>query len=210
MTDRIPQLFCVHGVNTPMDYKYLEDWHPALRGQGVRASLTEGRWESSGTLTRDVFAVLTSRDYREHQIERLRNEFEKWRFRACRDRAPHVVLAHSMGQPLMIEVLRRAGGPKTPMVCVGGPLNHPVWGRSMWIAGGLGREIPDGKRVFNYYNPQDLVAASPWLGSHPPQWMTNQKIDIPGIPKTPVSEHPLEVYVTAPRVAAVLRSLLGE
>ena len=194
----------VHGINTSPTDDYGARWQQALALRNVRAAVVEARWRSTGTIGGDIAKVMFNWSFRDEQIHILKERL--WDFWAESRRQCHksIVVAHSMGQPLILAAERelRIEGRPTMLeyVTIGGPLSHPIWGSGLGVVG-LGR--PTAQTPIAFWNKDDGVSAlkSGWV--QPPSWMDNRRIAIPGEIGF-VVEHDATLYLSNPNVSRAI------
>jgi len=107
---------------------------------------------------------------------------------------PHldIVIGHSMGQVMMIEAVK-ALSVDIPMISIGGPLSHPIWGKAL-RAVGLGKPDKRWHDIPMLWNADDIVPA--WHF-----WQTNPKGFHPiriAVAGSFRNEHPMELYLRHP------------
>jgi len=190
-----------HGIDTKPDFKYKHTSEAAL---GLpKIEVVELRWPSTGTISGDVWELMTSKEYREQCIaeatKNLNNALGRYG-------VLDVLVGHSMGQVMMIEAVKRVWpdgvGVLPPMLSIGGPMSHPLWGRSL-RAVGLGKPHKNWNKIAMGWNSDDIIPA--WHG-----WQTNPagfdpfRIAIAGQGK---NEHPMELYLGHPIVREKIRGL---
>jgi hypothetical protein len=139
----------VHGINTePRELAELvADVECLVRGVVLDAVPVEYhhiRWQSTGTIAGDVWALRSSA-FIEEQLAGVQAQL----FRA----QPSIVIGHSMGVAFGHAGLMRAGM-RRPLVGIGSPFGHPVLGRYLTLAG-MARK-PNDVRV-DIWNADDPV-----------------------------------------------------
>lgn len=151
------KLLGIHGIDTPPASAWADDWTAAL---GVE--VTPLRWDSTGK-ARDLWHIATSPAFRRAQVSALLQQIIDHL-----DEPRLAILAHSQGTVWMGRVLRalaatsvwRSRALTIPVVFMGSPLHHPVYGGLLETVG-LGGPYP--ATPLSLYNDGDPVCA-PWWG----------------------------------------------
>lgn len=140
----------VHGINTDvMGLATLgADVQALVDGivHGVPVAYANVRWESSGTIAGDVWAM-RSRRWLLQQMAQVKQQL----FRA----RPDIVVAHSLGSALAHAAVTETGM-RCPVICLGSPMGHPLIGRYLSMAG-LMRPVPKGRVRIDLWNRDDAV-----------------------------------------------------
>lgn len=191
-------IFAVHGINTPLDVPYAGDWKAALDLGDIE--VVEARWESTGTVTGDVFKILLHKREREEAIKAVEDQLRDF---VEMPGERKLLLAHSMGEPLLCAAERRVQS-GLPIITVGGPLSHPVFGNAL-ASVGLRRPTP-GKPPIRFWNRHDGVSCSRFLGARQPGWMDPVRIAVAG-DKGWVVEHDATLYLANENVRRVVRAV---
>ena len=185
----------VHGINTPQDFDYASSWQKILK-----CPVAAARWESTGTIGRDVLKVTLNHAFQKRQVERLAKRVFDFNAGLQASKTAGVIVAHSMGEPLVLAAereLRLAGaGTCLDYITIGGPLSHPIWGSSL-RAVGLGR--PTAQTPIRFWNYDDGVCCSRLAWSIQPSWCINRRVAVAGDTGFFV-EHPAELYLSNPNV----------
>lgn len=192
----------VHGINTSENDDYGLEWQQTLfAAHGIQAAVTEARWESGGDIVGDIAKVVLSPSFRRRQIDRLAEVLHAFNYAVKDQKAQAVVVAHSMGQPLILAAERKlrskGAGTLLPYVTLGGPLSHPVYGNALGMVG-LGMATEQQPTAF--YNYDDIVCAGPCNWVRLPSWMKNVRVAVISDNQR-VMEHAAPLYLAHPLVA---------
>lgn len=167
-------ILAIHGIDTPYGSQWPAEWSDAL-GMPV----TPLRWDSRSKWG-DVGRIAMSPDYRRSQVSALLQQVID-----RIDDPQMMVLAHSQGSVWMGRVLRAMAATSVwgeriaslPVVFLGSPLHHPVYG-GMLNTIGLGGPYPT--NPLSIYNNGDPVCASRILGTREPPELDSVRIAIAG------------------------------
>lgn len=183
----------VHGVTVVGPYA--ETWQRALEeGAGVTVDVTEAVWPSTGGFREDVMRLIAQPSFRRRAVSAVARAVEAFAL-TYRD---GVLVGHSMGQPLLFAALRDLARDGVvvdlPIVTIGGPAFHRLWGAPLRVAG-LGLP-PPGSSVAHYWNEDDPVC-----GRWPvhPSWVTHERVAVAG--RAGAEEHHAHLYLVNPVVA---------
>lgn len=200
---------CVHGLANARATVIAPRWQTWLRAGGVDAECFDVRWYSTGDFAGDVA---------EFTADSIRRVFGSPTFRAdalaevsvrirelLRDPTT-VILAHSMGTALVLNVLRELaadGIPPPRTVFFGTPLGHPV--HAAWLRA-LGFDGTPPVRVLSLWNADDPIVCPPDIDPVFPHWMDGVRISVPDhcVPRG-TWEHDASLYLTHPVVVEELR-----
>jgi hypothetical protein len=189
-------VFAVHGINTPAEVPYAADWREAL---GFDCEVVEARWDSTGSVVGDVFKILLNKRERNKAVGAITSQLRDF---VERD-GPKLLLAHSMGEPLLLEAVRRVQ-PDLPIATIGGPLSHPFFGNTLATVG-LRKPTP-GDAPLRFWNRHDGVCCSRFLGARQPSWMNATRIAVAGDTGW-VVEHSAVLYLEHDNVRRAVRAL---
>jgi hypothetical protein len=154
------KILAIHGINTPLSRSYAAAWRAAL---DLNVIIEEARWQSSGSIANDVFQICVNPLTREENIDDITEEVRDF----CRE----------PGEKLLLAAERRlATG--LPIITIGGPLSHPVFGPAL-AAVGLRKPTP-GEPPLRFWNEHDGVCCSRFLGARQPAWMGAVRIAVAG------------------------------
>lgn len=193
---KLLQILAVHGINTPADVPYGGDWSDAL---GIDCEVTEARWDSTGSVAGDVFKILLNKRERNKAVGAVTMQLRDFEARS----GPKLLLAHSMGEPLLLEAVRRVQ-PNLPIITLGGPLSHPFFGNTLATVG-LRKPTP-GEPPLRFWNRHDGVCCSRFLGARQPSWMEAARIAVAGDTGW-VVEHDAVLYLENDNVRRAVRAL---
>jgi hypothetical protein len=208
------KVFAVHGIATPSGSTQVLRWEQALKSHGLDVRFTPGRWHSKD-IPGDVASVLASKTFRDAQVRELGSQLHGWLATLGNDQG--LILAHSMGQPLMFKVLSRR--PKlereqlyksgvVPIVTMGGPLSNPIFAAAL-NAAGLGDD-PDVGAVVAFWNRDDYVCTPPSGQPSHPRFVDPIRIAVPSpLPPWAVDEHDGALYLGHSIVGAWIRNAIG-
>ena len=195
------RILAVHGINTPTNYDYVSDWRNTLgREAGINCEIVPVRWESAGDIATDVRRVMFDAKFRHRQVMRLMRALMQLEQSARLSGQKAIVVAHSMGQPLVLAAERilaqHGAATRIEFVTLGGPLSHPFWGAGLRLAG-LGK--PTAQTPIAFFNRDDGVSTSALIGNNLQHWMDNRRIAVAG-PGGYVVEHDANLYLANPNV----------
>lgn len=183
----------VHGVTVVGPYG--DVWRRALEdGSGESVDVTEAVWPSTGGFLEDVGLLLASTGFRRRAVDAVSRAIAAF----VADHRDGVLIGHSMGQPVLFAALRQLAEAglvvEQPIVTIGGPAFHRVWGPPLRMAG-LGRP-PPGATVLHFWNRDD-----PICGARPvhPSWVTHERVAVAGAGGA--DEHDAADYLGNPVVA---------
>ncbi len=185
------RVLAIHGIATPRTDCYGARWAAYL---GSDVEVVEGRWPSTGFITADLARLVGEPGLRERCVGDVLEAVDGRRF--------DVVVGHSAGQAVALEVARQRPDLARRVVTFGGPATHPLWGRALrkrgWLAP-LNDHTP-----IHLFNDGDGVSASPLLGYRDAPGLTNVRIAVAGRDGY-VGEHRDVVYLAHPHVALAIR-----
>jgi alpha-beta hydrolase superfamily lysophospholipase len=143
-------------------------------------------WESSGYAALDILSIATRPSWLERQVASV--------VLAIEDTDPSVIVAHSCGAVLAAAALRRIRV-DLPLICIGSPIGHPVYGAafaSIGLRGAVG-----GAQCVDIWNADDPVACSPILGRSNTSALgwDSRRIAVAGVARW-VAEHADRHYLT--------------
>ena len=195
----------VHGINTPPDSDYAMDWQVALASAGLKANVAPARWGSSGQIGTDIRKTIFNFRWRNEQIDGLKEMLHDFHRGVMKSKVKSVVVAHSLGQPLILAAERRlreeGRGTTLNYVSMGGPLCHPIWGSGL-RAIGMGK--PTAQTPVAFWNYDDGVCSTRLGWTDQPQWMDTRRIAVGGDLNW-FQEHPAELYLSNPNVADAIK-----
>ncbi len=191
-----PVALCVHGINYGGE-DYAASWQRALWRAGVVVRCVPAPWSSTGTIAGDLAGMCFSPGFRDRAVDEVRERIELVR--------PDLIIGHSAGQPVGIEAARLAGY-TGPILTIGGPLSHPVYGRALRLVDMGEHPIP--AKVLHLWNADDGVCCSRLLGTRHPGWMAEARIAVAGFGGW-VREHPAELYLDHAKTAEHALAMLG-
>lgn len=194
-------IFMVHGIHTAKGDIYGPVWLRSLGPEFSETKGVEGRWNSTGTAMGDVFQIMMRKKKREAAIEDMTDALLDFMD------LPHkkkLLLAHSMGEPLLCAAIRRTQC-KLPLVTIGGPLSNPMFGNALATVG-LRAPTP-GERPVRFWNRHDGVCCSRVFGARQPAWMDAIRIAVAGDTGW-IVEHDAVLYLENENVRAACRYAL--
>lgn len=149
------RLLAVHGVSTPPDYKYGFRWRRTLARQGLKVTMREGRWNSTGSFTGDTF-FFTNPNYRMAALEdvcKVMIDFEAG--------GGDIIIAHSMGT-VLVEAAARLCGIKIPTLFIGTPLGNRVIRPALKVVGLARGRLRGAPKPISIWNADDPVVGFPF------------------------------------------------
>lgn len=197
----VPAILAAHGIHTAPDDHYGPGWKVALGSGFEDARLIEWRWESTGTVSGDVFKIMLRKSAREEAIQDMLDALLDFMDLPNRKK---LLLVHSMAEPLACAVMRRVQC-EIPLVSIGGPLSNPLFAGAL-SAVGLRSPTP-GKRPVRFWNNNDGVCCSRVFGARQPHWMDAIRIAVAGDTGW-IVEHDATLYLENENVRAACRYAL--
>jgi len=181
-----------HGIDTPPDFHYKDLAEEAIGIEGIE--VVELRWPSRGSIMGDIWGLMTSKEYRKQ----------------CRSAATaslvgmnpvervDLIIGHSMGNAMMIEAVKRLGL-NIPMISIGNPLGHPIFGRALRSVN-MGKVDQEWPIIPNFWNSDDMVSS--WHGwQDAPGGFESDRIAVVGSGR---DEHPMELYLSHSKIRSAI------
>lgn len=193
----------VHGINTPPDEPLASPVAALLRSAGLDdVEVYVARWLSTGGFTHDCLefatSILGSTDFRDRAVREVATDMQTWL--AGGD---GVIVSHSMGTVLALEVARRRffdGDPPGRHVFLASPLSNPLILpalQAVELARPVHWQIP------HLWNQDDPICCSP-IGAKNPPYLAERRIAVPDNIDGD-DPHALRHYLTHPHVISAIR-----
>lgn len=122
-------------------------WTRYLIEGGIDACVDVAEWDSSGSPVRDLARIVTGPKWVYAQAVDVAKQVDRMR--------PDLIIAHSFGAVLAAYV-----SPNVPVVAIGSPIGHAVYGRALSLRGLPAMPHPS----YDIFNDEDDVACSRLLG----------------------------------------------
>lgn len=191
-------LACLHGIGTsPIQQQtFSAEWEAFINAQLAKVQPTvkvrchRMYWDSSGDPMRDLANVVSSRNFREDQIQHIQEQVDRLLPVAS------MFVTHSLGCAWIMAVLSKLKSSMPALTGIGGPMGHPIWGRVLSSVGLRWDNPQTNVKPVHFWNSDDGVSSlGNWYST--PQGWESRRVEV--FPVTNgFKEHAVRDYLTHP------------